>query len=346
MPYNIRDVATRAGVSPSTVSRVIAGHPRISLKTRERVQAVMREMNYHPNAIARSLVRKSSQAIGLLIPNSVEQFFLNPFFPEFLRGVTQVVQEANYNILLSTALHGLSEVERLEQMVSGRHADGVILTTARQQDPLIAVLESHHLPAVVVGRPPAGTNVAWVNNDNRRAAYDITMHFAKHGHRRIGFICGSFDLVVTLDRLAGYQDALREAGIGFDPNLMASGEFLEEVGYHGMTRLLAVAERPTAVVAADDVLAFGAMRAAGELGYRIPEDMAIAGFNDIPLARLANPPMTTVSIRMFELGQMAANLLIEQFQDPCAPRRGVIVPHDLVIRRSCGGWDPFAAFSG
>ncbi len=344
MTSNIKDVATKAGVSPSTVSRVLANHPRISVATRERVRDVMRELDYHPNAIARSLVKQSSQAIGLLIPSSIEQFFLNPFFPEVLRGITQIAQYSGYDIVLSTALHGKNDVDRLERMVRSKQVDGVILLTARLNDPLFAVLEENHIPSVVVGRPSQDVQLCWVNNDNRRAAYDTTMHLQKLGHQRIGFIGGSQELVVTVDRLAGYSSALQEQGVTFDPNLVVSGEFIEDVGYNGMMRLLALAERPSGIVASDDVLAFGAMRAAGELGYRIPEDLAIVGFNDIPLARLANPPMTTMNVHIYELGQTAAKLLLQHIEKRELPPQSAIVPHELVIRRTCGAWNPLAAY--
>ena len=344
MAYNIKDVAARAGVSPSTVSRVISGSPRISQKTRERVFAVMKELDYHPNAIARSLVKQSSEALGILIPSTVEQFFLNPFFPEVLRGITQVAQRTGYDLMLSTALHGLNDAERLERMIRSRRVDGVILLTSRVKDNLLPVLDANRIPAVLIGRPMEETSVSWVNNDNVRAAYDITAHLLNLGHRRVGFIGGSQEFVVTIDRLNGYRMALEEFGIPFDPQLVVAGEFMEEVGYSGMMRLLALAERPGAVVASDDVLAFGAMRAAGELGYRIPEDMSIAGFNDIPLARLANPPMTTVNVRIYELGQTAARLLIEQMENNTLQSRSVEIGHSLVVRRSCGAWDPLLPY--
>lgn len=342
MTVNIKDVAIQAGVSPSTVSRVIANSPRISTETSERVRTIMKELNYHPNAIARSLVRQRSQTVGLLIPNTIEQFFLNPFFPEVLRGITQVAQHAAYDLFLSTALHGLNDIERLEQMVQGKRVDGVILLTARVEDPLLRVLHENHIPAVLIGRPATPSTISWVNNDNKKAAYDATSHLLKLGHKTIGFIGGAPDLVVTMDRLTGYASALQDAGIQFDPVLTTSETFLEEGGYTGMMRLLATLERPSAIIASDDVLAFGAMRAAGELGYRIPEDLAIVGFNDIPLAKLANPPMTTMNVHIFELGQLAAKILIEQIEWPAIGQKEQLVPHNLVVRRSCGAWDPHA----
>jgi len=335
----MKDVALRAGVSASTVSRVISGHPHISKATSDRVKAVMGELDYHPNAIARNLVRRSSGAIGLVIPNTVEQFFLNPFFPEVLRGITQVAQGAGYDLLLSSALRGQSEPQKLADMVRSKRVDGVILLTSRMDDPLLSTVLEQHIPSAVIGRPPNDERVYWVNNDNQRAAYDATMHLLQLGHTRVGFIGGAPDLVVTRDRLTGYGMALEQFGLRFDPALVVNDEFVEQVGYAGMMRLLAFSNRPSAVLTADDVLAFGAMRAAGELGYRIPDDMAIIGFNDIPLARLANPAITTVNVHIYELGETAARLLLEQFTDAPREPRHVIVAHELVVRRTCGAWE-------
>lgn len=341
MGANIKDVAQRAGVSPSTVSRVLARNPRISRETSERVMTAMKDLNYHPNAVARSLVKKSSETIGILIPSAIGQFLQNPFFPEVLRGIAQIAQQAGYDIFLSTALHGLDDSERFIQMARSKRVDGVILLTARVRDPLLDVVRDSGIPSVLIGRPSEPVGVSWVNNDNRKAAYEVTAHLLRLGHRRIGFIGGSQELVVTLDRLAGYSAALQEQGIAIDPALIYSGEFQEEAGCDGMVRLLALADRPSAVVASDDVLAFGAMRAAGELGYRIPEDMAITGFNDIPLAKLANPPMTTMNVNVYELGQAAARLLLQQINHAPFGANGITIPHELVVRRSCGAWIPF-----
>ena len=341
MGFNIKDVASLAGVSPSTVSRVVANHPRISQETRERVRAAMKELDYHPNAIARSLVKKTSDTIGLLIPSPIDQFFLNPFFTECLRGITSVTQQAGYDVLLSTAnLTGFNDETRLQHMLGSKRVDGVILLSSKMQDPLIPILEENHVPSVLIGRPANSSSISWVNNDNQKAAYDATTHLLQHGHHRIGFLGGSQELVVSVDRLAGYSAALRDAGVSFEPNLVVSAEFLEEGGYTGMMRLMALAERPTAIVASDDVLGFGAMRAAGELGYRIPEDLSLVGFNDIPLAKLANPPMTSMNVHIDELGKVAAEVLIELITRSSLGRRTIVIQHDLVVRRSCGASVP------
>ncbi len=337
MGFNIKDVASLAGVSPSTVSRVVANHPRISEETRERVRAAMKELDYHPNAIARSLVKKTSETIGLLIPNPIDQFFLNPFFTECLRGITSVTEQEGYDVLLSTSNGtGFTDEMRLQHMIGSKRVDGIILLNSKMHDPLISILEENHVPCVLIGRPSTTTSISWVNNDNVKAAYDATKHLIEHGHTRIGFLSGSQELVVSVDRLSGYHAALRDRNLPFDPNLIVTAEFLEQGGYSGMMRLLALPDRPTAIVASDDVLAFGAMRAAGELGYHIPDDLAIIGFNDMHLAKMANPPMTSMNVHIDELGKVAAEMLLDQITKANRGKRTVIIQHNLVIRRSCG----------
>lgn len=337
MTATIKDVAARAGVSPSTVSRVISNHPRISEKTKREVRHAMEELGYHPNVLARSLAKKSSEAIGVLIPNTTEEFFMNPFFPEVLRGITEVAQREGYDLLLSTSGSGQEDVRSLTRMIHGKRVDGVLLLSSRMQDRLMQVLQESPFPASMIGRPEAEFPISWVNNDNVDACYQATRHLIQLGHQRIGFLGGDEHFLVTSDRLRGYHQALDEADIPQDRRLMFASSFMEQGGYLGMTRLLALPDRPTAVVASDDLLAFGAMRAAGELGYRIPEDIAVVGFNNVRLTEMSNPSLTSVDVMIYELGVAAANLLIEQIRCGEVMSKHVIVPTKLVVRHSCGG---------
>ncbi|PWK06003.1 LacI family DNA-binding transcriptional regulator [Tumebacillus permanentifrigoris] len=337
MTATIKDVAARAGVSPSTVSRVISNHPRISEKTKREVRAAMEELGYHPNMLARSLAKKSSDAIGVLIPSTTEEFFMNPFFPEVLRGITDVAKREGYDLLLSTSDSGKEDVRSLTRMIHGKRVDGVLLLSSRMQDPLMQVLQENPFPATLIGRPEINLPISWVNNNNVEACYQATRHLIGLGHKRIGFLGGDETFVVTRDRLQGYHQALDEAGIPQDRRLMFASSFVEQGGYLGMTRLLALPDRPSAVVASDDLLAFGAMRAAGELGYRIPEDIAVVGFNNVRLTEMSNPSLTSVDVQIYELGVTAANLLIEQMRGGVLMDKHVIVPTQMVIRNSCGG---------
>ncbi|MFC4769304.1 LacI family DNA-binding transcriptional regulator [Effusibacillus consociatus] len=336
MTVTIKDVAVRAGVSPSTVSRVISNHPRISEKTKRQVRLAMEELGYHPNILARSLVKKTADAIGVLIPSTTEEFFMNPFFPEVLRGISDVARREGFDLLLSTSDSNKEDVKSLKRMIHGKRVDGVLLLSSRMQDPLLDVLQDHPFPATLLGRPQSGFEIPWVNNDNVDACYRATRHLIDLGHRRIAFLCGDEALLVTQDRMQGYQNALKEAGIPIDRKWIYASSFMEQGGYLGMMRLLATSERPTAVVASDDVLAFGAMRAAGELGYQIPDDIAIVGFNNVKLAEMSNPSLTSMDVHIFELGKTVAELLIEQMRTHKLKEKSVLVPSDLVIRHSCG----------
>nr|WP_277992573.1 substrate-binding domain-containing protein [Alicyclobacillus mali (ex Roth et al. 2021)] len=280
------------------------------------------------------MVTNSTGAIGILIPPSAEEFFVNPFFAEWMAGVAEVARQRGVDTVLSTSARG--EIEMLDHMIRGRRVDGVLLIGTRRGDPVLKEISKLRCPAVLLGRPADPAHVSWVNNDNQRAAYDATLHLLNLGHRRIGFLGGASDLVVTMDRVAGYRNALVDYGVEPDPRLEVSSFFLEQGGYLGMMRLLAFSDRPTAVLCADDVLAFGGMRAAHELGFEVPRDLAIVGFNDIRLAELAHPALTSVRVHMHELGVRSAGLLLEEIDQGKPLQRHVIVNHELVIRYSCG----------
>ncbi len=330
----IKDVAAIAGVSPSTVSRVLSDSPRISPRTKERVREALRKLDYHPNAFARGLVTNTAGAIGILIPPDMNEFFLNPFFAEMMSGVSDVARREGFDTVLSTSAR--DEEETLDAMMHGRRVDGVLLLRSRKADPAITSVMKHGFPATLIGSPADDVLLSHVDNDNVQASYVATKHLISLGHERIGFLGGGMELVVTEDRIAGYRQALNEAGIPVDERVITSSFFMEQGGYLAMMRLLALSDRPTAVLASDDVLAFGAMRAATELGYRLPKDMAIVGFNDIRLAELANPPLTTVRVNMQAIGTAAAELLLRQIRAGAPSSESKIIDTELVIRGSCG----------
>ncbi len=330
----IKDVARAAHVSPSTVSRVLANSPLISEETKLRVRAVLEELDYHPNVFARGLVTNTTGAIGILIPPNDSAFFENPFFAEWMSGVAEVTRQRGFDTVLSTSTR--SEEDVLERMINGRRVDGILLLGTHQGDAALKRITDRKFPAVLLGRPADPVPISYVNNDNVAAAYCATKHLINMGHRRIGFLGGASELVVTIDRVTGYRNALKEAGIEPDPNLEVSSFFLEQGGYLGMMRLLAMPQRPTAVLTSDDILAFGGMRAAAELGFRMPDELAIVGFNDIRLAELANPSLTSVRVHMHQLGVRCAELLLEQIDAGQAAAKSEIVDFELIIRKSCG----------
>lgn len=336
----VKDVAERAGVSPSTVSRVIANHPRISEATKQRVRAVMRELNYYPNAIARSLVRQRSQTIGVSLSRSAEAALANPFFPEVLRGISSVAEEERYTVMLSTASSYEQGLFQCMELLRHRRVDGLILLTSRSDDPLVKELQAEGYPFVVVGRVP-GDSVPFVNNDNVAASYMATMHLIRYGHRRIGFLGGPAEYIVSQDRLTGYIEALRDAGIHFRPELVKETDFSYERGLIAAHRLFDESGGVTAIVAVDDMVALGALSAAEESGLHVPTDLSVVGFNDTPVCPHVAPPLTSVSIPIFEMGAAAARMLCKALAND-APGQTIegesmdhlVLPARLVVRRS------------
>jgi DNA-binding LacI/PurR family transcriptional regulator len=336
MAVTIKDVARAAGVNPSTVSRVIADSPRISAKTKEKVLKVMEQLDYHPNAIARSLASRSTKTIGVIMPHSMDQVFLNPFFTEVIRGISVSALARGYYVLLSTGSTGDEEHRAISRLINERRVDGLILLTSRLSDKSIESLRKERFPFVVVGKPSKAEDVNWVDNDNREASFQAAEHLIKLGHERIGFIGGDFSYVVIGERFRGYKKALDYHGISFDKELLCLDEFAEEGGYRAAGRLLALKNPPTAILAADDLMAFGAMRAIKERGLSIPDDISIIGFNDTPLAAYMDPPLSSVEIFVYDLGCSAGEILINQLQEPDGHRRHIIIPAGLKPRGSTG----------
>lgn len=336
MAVTIKDVARLAGVDPSTVSRVIADNPRISAKTKEKVLKVMEELDFHPNAIARSLANRSTKTIGVIMPHSTEQVFVNPFFTEVMRGIGVSALKRGYNVLFSTGSNSEEEYKATNRLVNEKRVDGLILLTSRLGDLTIESLRKKHFPFVVVGKPSSMEDVNWVDNDNQEAGFKAAEYLIKLGHKRIGFIGGEFTYVFMGERFKGYKRALDSYGLKFGKELLSLGEFVEEGGYSAMKKLLAQGNRPTAIVAADDLMAFGAMRAIKEEGLVIPDDISVIGFNDTPLASYVDPPLSSMGIFVYDLGYNAGEILINQLQESDGHKKHIVIPASLSIRRSTG----------
>ncbi|MFL1675447.1 LacI family DNA-binding transcriptional regulator [Paenibacillus dendritiformis] len=333
MSVTIIDVAKQAGVSPSTVSRVLSNHPRISAKTAQRVREVMADLGYHPNVMAKSLVSKVSNTIAVLLHRPAEELFLNLFFSEVMRGLVTQASRAGFDLLMTTGATEQEELEAVTRLVKGKRVDGVILLYSRRNDPIVSFLEEQQFPFVLIGRSEEHPDILSVNNDNVQAAYDATRHLIDQGHRRIGFVSGPSNLMISKDRMAGYQTALREAGIVGRPEWIVEGEFLQESGYRAMSFFMSLPERPTALVAIDDVVAFGVLRGLMELGYRVPDDLSLVSFNNVPLSELATPPITSVDIGIYQLGYTASQTLIRSIKGEPMQKR-LIIPHRLIVRES------------
>jgi LacI family transcriptional regulator len=335
---NLEEIARIAGVSRSTVSRVVNGDHRVSEGARIRVQTVIAANNYHPNAAARSLASRRTRMIGLLIPQGVGTIFNDPFFPRLIQGTVEACNEVDYNLtLLMDTSEDPARADRLYQrLLRGRYLDGVVISSAVVDDPIVDRLQDANLPHVQIGRHPR-REVSYVDLDNRAAARDAVAHLISHGYRRIGMISGSPNLIAAIDRYAGYVTALQEAGRLADPALAVHSDFTRRGGYRSMKELLAVrGGPPDAVFVASDTMASGALQALRDSGVSVPDDMAMMGFDGLEESTVSRQILSTVEQPILDLGRFAVTTLLELIDEPERAPLQTLLPTHLVLRRSCG----------
>jgi DNA-binding LacI/PurR family transcriptional regulator len=336
MIITIKDVAKEANVAPSTVSRVISNSPRISEKTKKRVREVMEQLGYHPNFQARSLAAKSTQAIGVIMPNSAYHAFQNPFFPEVLRGISTNAHTNKYGIYLSTGSTEDEIYEEVTSMVQGRRVDGIVLLYSRVNDKTMKFLQEADFPFTVVGRPHENEErVTYVDNDNIFITKQITNYLIQLGHRNIAFVGGSLDFVVTIDRLNGYKIALKEAGIPFNDEYLVHEELIKENGKKAISSLMNLPSPPTGLVTQDDLIAYEIISHLEDMKILVPDDVSIVSFNNLLLSEHSKPSMTSVDIEIYQLGYEAAKCLIEIIKNPDLLPRRITIPTKIIERKSC-----------
>jgi LacI family transcriptional regulator len=333
-----REVAELAGVSRTTVSFVLNNIPgmRISEETRQRVLEAARQLNYHPDATARRMVSGRTNVIGFVLRQSPDQAFADQFLPQVLGGLGQAAAAQGYRILLEP-IPPENHTGAYAQLIRERHVDGIVLSGPRFDDRDLLSAQAEGAPVVLIGHLP-NTNLSFVDVDNVDGARRATEHLLGLGHRRVALITNApLAYTASADRLAGYRQALKAAGLSFDESLVRYGAFTPQSGEAAMMGLLSVTPRPTAVFVASDAVALGALQAIRRRGLRVPHDIALVGFDDIPLAGFIDPPLTTVRLPAAGLGWGAADLLIrlitaeETIRNP-----NVILETELVVRASCG----------
>jgi DNA-binding LacI/PurR family transcriptional regulator len=331
-----RDVAKLAGVSRTTVSFVLNEVPgvKITEETRQRVFEAARELDYYPTAAARSLASGKTRRIGLILGEGQERLAADAFLPAFLQGVTASVHRRGYLLMIQLP-EDVPSCEAYLRLIREQQVDGLILSGPRSDDALLHQLAEEQFPLILHGRVERSA-FPCVDVDNQAGAYQAVTHLIRLGHRRIGFISNaSFSYSGAQDRFTGYRLALAEHGIPLDESLACQGAFLPETGRAAMEKLLSLPERPTAVFAASDVVAIGAMSAIQSAGLNIPDDVAVVGFDDIFLAAHTHPPLTTVRVPAYGLGWTAAEILIALIEGD-EETSSVTLETELVVRTSCG----------
>lgn len=330
MAVTIKDVAKLANVSPSTVSRVIANNPRISDATKRIVFDAMDELNYKPNAIARSLANQSTQTLGLILPSTDENLFKNPFFIEVMRGISLYAQKKGYRIMYTYSANPDEEVHFIEDFIQSKWVDGVVLLSAQENDKCIDYLKKSQFPFVVVGRPEITDDVLWVDNDNFQATYNVVNHLIQKGCAKIAFVGGPLTMNFSRDRLEGFKRAMEVRGLPVKGNeILEMPDLTIEYGYEAMDKIIKDFE-PDAVVTTDDFLAIGANKYIHEHNM----NTKVVGFNNIPLGEYQIPSLTSVDIDAESLGYQAAKLLINSLKGIENTLNHFIVGTKLVERDS------------
>jgi LacI family transcriptional regulator len=329
----IKEVAKLSGVSRSTVSRVINNDPNVKESTRARVLEVIRKVNYRPNSVARGLASGRMRIIGLVLPMAQASLFTDPYYPGLIQGITMVCNAKDYSVMIWLA-NQEQERSKIHHVATDSFLDGVIIASYLIDDPILETLTKSKMPFLLIGRHPSKNDLNYVDSDNLRGAREAVKYLLQLGRRRIATITGPKNMIAGIDRLEGYKSAFRERGLQFDPNLIVEGDFTESGGYNGMMRL--IAHNPDAVFAASDSMALGALRALNDSGRRVPEDVALIGFDDLPSAAHFDPPLTTVRQNIPKMGQLAAETLVQIIDEGMTPPHRLVLPTELVIRASSG----------
>jgi len=332
----IRDVAAYAGVSFKSVSNVVNDRPYVSEDLRKKVRRAIDELGYRPHSIARSLASRRSNILGVVLRATPADARVDPFFAQFLLGVCAVAGAREFGVLVQILLDE-EPIRRYGDLFDHRQVDGLIMHSPRIDDDPGSNGPLQDLPAVRIGRAPPGSSVLAVDGDDEQGACAAVSHLIALGHRRVGMVANANPkYTVTSTRIRGYRQALAEHGLPFDETLLTIGHFSLQSGQEATARLLDLPVPPTAIFVSSDRMALGAMHEVHDRGLRIPEDIAIVGYDDLFLAAHTSPPLTSVRAPIDAMSARATQMLIDTIRGECVEPRQVILPTELIVRQSCG----------
>jgi LacI family transcriptional regulator len=329
MATTIKDVARAAGVSVATVSRALNGAENVTAETRQRVQAAAAELRFTPSSAARTLITRRTHNVGALLPD-----LYGEYFSELIRGIDLKARARGLHLLVSSSHGDAREAAAALRAMHGR-VDGLLVMSPHIDTAALAANLPQGLPVVLINTRLPEEGVASFAVDNHGGAYAMTRHLISRGHRQVAFIAGPEHNYEAQERLRGYRSALAELLPGAT-ELVLPGDFTEESGWRAGSEIATLAQRPDAVFCGNDMMAIGCLAALAEAGVRVPHDIALAGFDDIPMARYASPPLTTVRVRIAELGSLALDRLASAIENPgrSAPQHQTLRA-ELVVRQSC-----------
>ena len=330
----LEDIARMSGVSRSTVSRVINQQPNVSEPVRQRVMDVIHQTGFHPNLAARSLASQRSYIIGLVIPRSVQNLFSDPYIPLLTQGIAQTCNQNNHTLALFLFNTEEDEHKLLPRIRRPGLVDGLIALSTHADDELLTQLRQGDIPYVITGRPMNLPDASYVDVDNLYGAFLAVRHLIHTGYRHIGTITGPLKTTTGMDRLEGYKKALFESFIEYDPRLIVEGDFTQSGGYYAALKILP--HQPDAIFIASDYMVLGAIQAFQENGLTVPDDIAVVGFDDLPISSQMSPSLTTIRQPIRPLGAKLVETLLDIIDNGSQPPRRVIFGTELVIRESCG----------
>jgi LacI family transcriptional regulator len=328
----LKDIAAAVGKSVAAVSRALNNYDDISEETRKQVKRVADEMGYSPNLMARRLQKRTTDTLGFILP-VLSPRDADPYFSELLAGIANQAAEDGFDLLVSTCTPGPGEKQAYQRLINGR-VDGMIVARPRCQDTRIELLLKKNNPFVVVGNINLSNDILIVCDDAVEGSQLVVKHLIDQGHERIALINTPLDLVFSVDYLAGFRKAMAKGKLPINEDFLVQSDFTQKDGYRAAQILLSKPEIPTAIVAADDIIALGAMAAAQDQGFEIGHDLVIIGYGDALLAEYSQPPLTTVYRPTYALGQQAARMLVTRLRGETLENEYVIVKPSLVIRQS------------
>ena len=334
MSVRIKDIAERVNRSITTVSRALNGYDDVSPETKQLILETAKEMGYSPNTFAQRLQKQQSDTIGLILPTFSPRFS-DPYFSELLAGIGNKAADLGFDLLVSTRSPGPEENETYEKLIDGRRVDGFIVVRTRKQDQRIDYLLSRDFPFVAFGRADDCDRFSYVDEDGYFGMQLIAEYIAGLQHEKIACILPPRDLAFSEKRLAGLQDGLAEFNLSLREGYVREGDLTQKSGYQLGGDLLDLPDRPSAIVACNDLMAFGVMSAAQDRGLVVGEDVSITGFDDIPMSEYSYPPLTTVHQPVYQIGGMVCEMLIRQICEEIQDLQQVLLKPELIIRQSC-----------
>ncbi|MGM0603489.1 MAG: LacI family DNA-binding transcriptional regulator [Bacillota bacterium] len=325
------DIAKIAGVSKSTVSRALNNDSRVNENTKREIKNIAEKYNYRPHKLAQALAKKHTNIIAVVLP-TFPRSVSDPFFLEFLQGISEIAFEYGYSLTIPPV--NSTDIDLFKKIFENITADGVILTEPNFNDPRIEFLNKKNIPFVFNGNPRVNEDICWIDTDNRLAAYTAVEYLIKKGHKNIATITGSMELVAGKYRLQGYLDALEDYNIEIKEKFIINSNFTEEGAYLAAEKLINFKKEISAVFAANDLMALGIIKAFKEAGIRIPEDIAVIGYDGIKLGEFVDPALTTIRNPSIEKGKKALELLIRNIKDGDSEKKNILLPSELIIRDS------------